>query len=111
MKRKAVKQKGKRKKANLRKKEKGVKRSNSERYRKEEGVGWKRKGRMDGIKGKRRRKEGRKKRQRGVGTNSQRNRKWWTRKKRCGVKKERGSEGLLVEKEVGALKGNGEEMG
>ena len=54
---------------------------------------------------------GRKKRQRGVGTNSQRNRKWWTRKKRCGVKKERGSEGLLVEKEVGALKGNGEEMG
>ena len=33
-----------------------------------------------------------------------------TRKKRCGVKKERGREGLWDEKEVGALKGNGKEM-
>ena len=33
-----------------------------------------------------------------------------TAQKRCGVKKERGREGLWDEKEVGALKGNGKEM-
>ena len=54
---------------------------------------------------------GGKKRQRGVGTNSQRDRKGWTRKKRCVAKKERGSEGLWDEKEGGGLEGNGEEMG
>ena len=47
----------------------------------------------------------------GVGTNSQRDRKGWTRKKRCVAKKERGSEGLWDEKEGGGLEGNGEEMG
>ena len=46
-----------------------------------------------------------------MGTNSQMDRKGWTRKKRCGVKKERGSECLWEEKEGGGLEGNGEEMG
>ena len=46
-----------------------------------------------------------------MGTNSQRDRKGWTRQKRCGAKKERGSEGLWEEKEGGGLKGNGEEIG
>ena len=46
-----------------------------------------------------------------MGTNSQRERKGRTRKKRCGVKKERGREGLWDEKEGGGLEGNGEEMG
>ena len=42
-----------------------------------------------------------------MGTNSQRDRKGRTRKKRCGVKKERGSEGLWEEKEGGDWRGMG----